>query len=142
MNHQARNSHVVELEKEARALQEQIKDSIVEEARNRENRDKENSEREEREKEKEMKEKKEREVEVFETPSPSESQKNWGGRDSVSADKGERDTAHGNDEEKKGNSFSDVSKVYARTIITLCIDLYIKAAFVSLTFLEYHGMVL
>lgn len=119
----------MELEKEVRALQEQIKDLIVEEAKNRENRDKENSEREEREREKEMKEKKEREAEVFETPSPSESQKNWGGRDSVSADKGERDTAHGNDEEKKGNSYSDVSTVFARTTITLCIDFNREVAF-------------
>ena len=119
----------MELEKEVRALQEQIKDLIVEETRNRENRDKEKSEREEREREKEMREKKEREAEVFETPSPSESQKNWGGRDSVSADKGERDTTHGNDEEKKGNSYSDVSTAFARTTITLCIDLNIEVAF-------------
>ena len=123
----------MELAKEVRALQEEIKERILEEARNKESRDKGNREREEkeREREREMRDK-EREREVFETPSPSESQKNWErGSDSFSADKGERererDTANGNDEEKKCNSFTsphasaDVS-AFSHVCYYLCVD--------------------
>jgi hypothetical protein len=123
---------VVELEKEVRALQEEIKERILEEARNKESRDKENREREEKEREREMREK-EREREVFETPSPSESQKNLRDSDSVSADKGERererDTANGNDEEKKCNTFSSP---HASTDVSACSHLYYNLLCVDL----------